>query len=80
MAIPPATIKQTTGNIQQRYTISIELNGQTHVSHANTHEDIAKSINATIRYDTVSKVVIINWLCRKVKSPKYGFISITQCQ
>ena len=62
-----------------RYTITIELNGQTHVHHASTHAGVAESINTTIGYDAVSRAVVINWLCRKVKSPKYGFITITRC-
>ena len=59
-----------------RYTISITLNGTTHTATATSHHDCGRTINDTLGYPLVSTNVIINWLSRKSKSPKYDFITI----
>jgi len=64
---------------KRNYTVSITLREgrQPIVLTASTHKQIADVINGAVGWPLVSRAVIVNWLCRKNKSPKYDFISIT---
>ena len=61
------------------YTVSITLREgrQPVVMTASTHAQVAQLINIVVGWKLVSRAVVVNWLCRKNKSAKYDFISIT---
>ena len=63
--------------MRDRYQVSVSIAGNTHTFPAKTYSDMATSINNCVGYDLVSKVIVINWLSRGKKSPRYNFIAIT---
>jgi hypothetical protein len=61
-----------------RYTIHLALTTGDATLHASTHQEVAAKINEAIGYPMVTRAVVINWLCRRKKAAKYGFVSVTK--
>lgn len=61
-----------------RYTIHLALTTGDTILHASSHQEVAAKINEAIGYPMVTRTVVINWLCRRKKAAKYGFVSVSK--
>ncbi len=62
--------------MRTRYIIKIRIDDKDVCFPASTHRDIASVINTAMGFPLVSKAVVINWLTRGKKAPKYDFIRV----
>jgi len=66
-------------NTTSRYQITLQPKGELKSPtelYANTYKEIANVINTEMGYDMLTSNIIINWISRKNKSPKYNWIDV----
>ncbi len=62
--------------MRSKYIIKMRVNDKDVCFPAKTYRDIASAINAEMGFPLVSTAIVVNWLSRGKKAPKYKFIDI----
>ena len=62
--------------MRSKYIIKMRINEKDLCFPAKTHKAIATTINTEMGFPLVSTAIVVNWLSRGKKAPKYGFIDI----
>ncbi len=62
--------------MRSKYIIKMRVNDKDVCFPAKTYRDIANAINAEMGFQLVSTAIVVNWLSRGKKAPKYDFIKV----
>ena len=65
-----------TVNTYSKYFITVSKNEIEYYLYANSHGQIAAEINTLMGFPLLTKGIIVNWISRNNKSPKYDYITV----
>ena len=65
-----------TVNTHAKYLVTVLKKNIEHTLYADSHGAIAHEINTLMGFPLLTKGIIVNWISRNNKSPKYDYITI----